>query len=387
MPDSLILGIETSCDETAAAVVRGGRDILSNVVATQHDLHKRFTGVVPEIASRAHVQRLLPVLDEALRLAGATSDQLDAVAVGNRPGLVGSLIVGVTAAQSLAWSLAVPLLGVDHVQAHLYAPLLTDGGLRRHGRASLPPSREQPESAARREARPPKPGDDVYPAVGLVVSGGHTTLYRVDGPLHLTRLGKTIDDAAGEAFDKAAVMLDAGYPGGPAIQRLAEAGNAAAIDPPLPEPLKSDGSLDVSFSGLKTALLYRVRGQPVGRGRDARFERDASDLTDQQRADLAAAFQDVVVRVLVGKLRAAADQIADDAHPARCVLLGGGVSANGPLRGAVQAMCDDLAIPLHLPPLPLCVDNAVMIGGLAHHRFIAGQTDPLDLPAIATTAM
>ena len=357
---ALILGLETSCDETAAAVVRDGRLVLSNVVSTQHDLHERFGGVVPEIASRAHLERLLPVVRAAVQDAGVGVSDLDAIAVGNRPGLVGSLIVGASAAKALAWSLGQPLIGVDHVLAHLYAPRLA-------------------------EAAGPEAAEVHYPALGLVVSGGHTSLYRIDTPLRVSLLGKTIDDAVGEAYDKAAVMLKAGYPGGPKIDQLAQTGNPAGCD--LPRPLLGPGSLDFSFSGLKTALLYAVRGTPVGRGADARFERDADDLTDTQRADLAASFQQAVVDTLITKLKRANKQMYESGAAPRSLIVGGGVSANSLLRARLSAFADKFGLSLHIPAMGYCVDNAAMIAGLAHERYADGAFDDLSLPVVATTAV
>ena len=372
---SLILGLETSCDETAAAVVRDGRRVLSNVVATQHELHLRYAGVVPEIASRAHLQRLMPVVTEALEQAGVGWDQLDAIAVGNRPGLVGSLIVGVAAAKALAWSLGKPLLGVDHVRAHLHAAQLVDG------------------------PGTPLPAAPEYPALGLVVSGGHTTLYRLASADEIQRLGSTIDDAIGEAYDKAGVILDAGYPGGPAIDRLAQQSTA---DPeqlrPLPVSLLGGDSLDFSFSGLKTALLYAVRGHPRGRGKAATFERSVEDLTPDQRADLAAAFQRAAVSAVIAKLgrevdrRHARIQRAESRgsqlQPAsryRSLLLGGGVSANSHLRQQVRAFGQRQGLTVHLPAMAYCVDNAAMIAGYGQQLLTRGELAPLDLPVVATT--
>lgn len=359
---ALILGLETSCDETAAAVVRDGRQVLSNVVASQHELHERYAGVVPEIASRAHLERLLPVVQQALDDAGVNFPGVDAIAVGNRPGLVGSLIVGVGAAKALAWSLGKPLLGVDHVRAHLHAAQL-------HESSTPTPNPQLPT-----------------PALGLVVSGGHTSLYRLDSPAELTRLGGTIDDAIGEAYDKAAVMLDAGYPGGPNLDRLAQTGDPHADGiPKLPVSMLKPGSLDFSFSGLKTALLYAVRGQPTGRGKDAAFERDASDLTPQRKANLAAAFQHAAVDAVVRKLKRAATQLADMGQPPLALVLGGGVSANSHLRQRVSEFGEQRGLPVHLPALEYCVDNAAMIAGYAHGLLEAGDVAPLDLPVVATS--
>ncbi len=356
---SLILGLETSCDETAASIVEDGRIVRSNVVSTQHDLHERFGGVVPEIASRAHLEKLLPVVQRALNDAGVSLQQLDAIAVGNRPGLVGSLVVGASAAKALSWSLGLPLIGVDHVLAHLYAPVLVGLGAK-------------PQAAV------------VYPAIGLVVSGGHTSLYRVDGPGQVVLLGKTIDDAVGEAYDKAAVMLKAGYPGGPKVDAMAQLGDGAAYK--LPRPLLGPQSLDFSFSGLKTALLYAVRGTPVGRGANSHFERDADDLTDQQRADLAAAFQLAVVDTIATKIKRAHKQLRADGCSIQSLIIGGGVSANSLLRNRVTALAEKLALQLHIPDMALCVDNAAMIAGLAHERFIKQDFDDLSLPVVATTS-
>src|SRR5215207_8563114 len=228
-----ILAIESTCDETAASIVVDGWDVRSNVVATQFELHAKYRGVVPEIASRAHIENILPVVEEALATAACGLAQLDAIAVAHRPGLIGSLLIGVTAAKTLAWSLGKPLIGVDHVQAHLYSVML---------------------EKTRDDEAPP------LPAVGLVVSGGHTSLYDVRGWNEITRLGATIDDAVGEAYDKVAAILGLGYPGGPVIDALAAEGDAAAVK--FPRTLLGRESLDFSFSGLKTAVLYHVRGVP-----------------------------------------------------------------------------------------------------------------------------
>ena len=359
---TLILGFETSCDETAAAVVEDGRIVHSNTVSTQHELHQRFGGVVPEIASRAHLEKLLPVVQTALQDAGVTLQQLDAIAVGNRPGLVGSLVVGASAAKTLAWALGLPLIGVDHVLAHLYAPVLVDA---------------QSEGI--------KPQTTVaYPAVGLVVSGGHTSLYRVDGPGDVTLLGKTIDDAVGEAYDKAAVMLKAGYPGGPKLDGLAQRGDGTAHK--LPRPLLGPQSLDFSFSGLKTALLYATRGTPIGRGAASRFERDVDDLTNTQRADLAASFQRAVVDTITTKIKRAQKQLKADGCTPRSLIIGGGVSANSLLRDRLPRLSESLGLQLHIPVMAMCVDNAAMIAGLAHERFVSQDFDDLSLPVVATTA-
>ena len=346
-----ILGIESSCDETAGAVVVGGRQVLSNVIASQHNLHAKFGGVVPEIASRAHIERIVPVIDEALQLARLSWPQIDAVAVGHRPGLIGSLLVGVAAAKALAWSLAKPLIAVDHIQAHLYAGAL--------------------------DAEP-----IAYPAVGLVVSGGHTSLYLLRGPIELIPLGRTIDDAVGEAYDKVASVLGLGFPGGPALDKLAQRGNPEAFE--FPRTLLESESLDFSYSGLKTAVLYEVRGRPVGRGADARFERDGSELTDQQRADVAASFQAAAVDVLIQKIVRAIEQLRDRGVEIRSLVIGGGVSANSLLRHKAEWFSALHDLEVRLPRMAYCLDNAAMIAGMAAHLHQAGRFAGLDLEACAT---
>ena len=342
----LILGIETSCDETAAAVVRDGTQVLSNIIATQHDLHEEYAGVVPEIASRAHLERIAPVIREALKKAAVNCESIDAVAVGHKPGLIGSLLVGVSAAKAIAWSLGKPLIGVDHIAAHLHAGLLES-----------PPI--------------------TYPAIGLVVSGGHTSLFQVPDPLHITLIGRTIDDAVGEAYDKAATVLQLGYPGGPLLDRLAQQGDERAHDFPI--TMLSADSLDFSFSGLKTALLYAVCGQPVGRGMEARLERDASHLTQSEKADFAASFQRAAVGAVMKKLRRAFDQNPN----VHALLVGGGVSANSRLRSELGAFAVQRGVDLRLPRMEYCLDNAAMIAGAAAARYQAGRFDDLALAASA----
>jgi N6-L-threonylcarbamoyladenine synthase len=333
--------------------VRGGREVLSNVIASQHELHAKFGGVVPEIASRAHIERILPVIDEALEQAGVELDAIDALAVGNRPGLIGSLLVGVASAKALAWALGRPLVGVDHVRAHLYAAAL-----------------EQPIDRR------------MYPALGLVVSGGHTSLYAIDDPLHMTLTGRTIDDAVGEAYDKVAAILGLGFPGGPIVDRRARRGDAGAID--LPRTMLDRDSLDFSFSGLKTAVLYHVRGKPTGRGRGATFTRDAADLTEAEVDDVCASFQAAVVDVLIAKLDRALDAAGRARRPAG-VVIGGGVSANSLLRRRVAELGRARGLDVHIPAMAYCLDNAAMIAGLACHRLARGESDDLGLEAIATT--
>ncbi len=335
---SLILGIESTCDETAAAVVADGFEVRSNVVATQVDLHARYRGVVPEIASRAHIENILPVLREALSDADCRLEDIDAVAVAHRPGLIGSLLIGVTAAKTLAWSLGKPLIGVDHVHAHLYSVML--------------------------ERNEPPP----FPAVGMVCSGGHTALYAIDGWDAVKLIGSTIDDAVGEAYDKVAAILGLGYPGGPVLDTLALAGNPRAVR--FPRTMLDADSLDFSFSGLKTAVLYHVRGVPGRKGAPAPVK---PPPTRQELHDIAASFQAACIDVILRKLDRALRRTGG-----RSLLVGGGVSANRGLRAALE----QLDVPVFMPPLRYCTDNAAMIAGLAHVAFAQGRTSALDLDAI-----
>jgi N6-L-threonylcarbamoyladenine synthase len=365
-PTSLILGIESSCDETAAAVVADGRAILSNIVASQFDLHAEYGGVVPELASRAHAERILPVVRKALAESAVGLAQIDAIAVGHRPGLIGSLLIGVAAAKALGWSLGKPLVGVDHVQAHLYAPFL------RVGRLSEP----TPDPEIGPEGRPTRD----FPALGLVVSGGHTALYHCTSPIDIRRLGATIDDAMGEAFDKAAAILGVPYPGGPNLDKLAQTPGADDRAHDFPISRLGRDSLDFSFSGLKTSLLYAVRGTPLPGGQ---FERDHTWLSDSSRADFAASFQRAAVRAVTIKLERALEQ----AGPVRTLLAGGGVTANSLLRRELAQLAAKHQLELRLPDMPLCVDNAAMIAGLAHHLLAAGLASGLDLQAEPASAL
>ncbi|MFM9994549.1 MAG: tRNA (adenosine(37)-N6)-threonylcarbamoyltransferase complex transferase subunit TsaD [Phycisphaerales bacterium] len=374
----LLLGLETSCDETAAAVVENARIVRSSVIASQDELHAEYAGVVPEIASRAHAERILPVVRRAIADAGIRLAELDAVAVGHRPGLIGSLLVGVSAAKALAWSLGVPLLGVDHVHSHLYAGWLEDNAQGTGHRAQKAgPTAEQPPVANRQSP------EDSYPALGLVVSGGHTTLYSCATPIELQRLGGTIDDALGEAFDKAATILGLPYPGGPNLDRLARTHGADNRTHDFPVSRLAPDSLDFSFSGLKTSLLYAVRGRPLPGGK---FERDHTWLNAASRADFAASFQRAAVDAVILKLGRAAERGSADGGRYRTLVVGGGVTANSLLRTRLTefARAQDLA--LRLPALRYCVDNAAMIAGLAHHLLSAGRTSGLDLEAVPTTA-
>ena len=329
----ILLAVETTCDETAAAVVTDDCQVLGSALASQDLLHARFRGVVPELAARAHVERIVPVIDEALRRANLKLGRIDAVAVATTPGLAGSLLVGLAAAKALAVALDRPLVAVNHLHAQIYACRMAFG-------------------------------PHVFPCVGLVASGGHTHLYDCTGPLHFSLLGGTIDDAAGEAFDKAAALLGLGYPGGPAIERAAQGGNPHAY--PFPRTFANEPNrLQFSFSGLKTALRYVV--QPPG-GPPLDPQRLA-----QVRHDLAASFQAAVVEVLVAKCGHALDLTRRET-----LCVGGGVAANGRLRTALEDLARRRGIRLYIAPRELCTDNAVM-GALAAERLRAGQCDALDL--------
>ncbi len=349
----LVLGIESSCDETAAAVVEGSR-VLSSVVAAQHDLHAEYGGVVPEIASRAHEEHILPVVRRAVAEAGVGLTDVGAVAVGHRPGLVGSLLVGLSAAKALAWSLGVPLVGVDHVHAHLAAAAL--------------------------DAEPL-----AFPALGLVVSGGHTTLYAMRSETELTRLGGTIDDAAGEAYDKVAAILGLGHPGGPLVDRLACEPGADERGFDFPIGLMRKDDLNFSFSGVKTAVLYAAKGRPnppTLPGKEPIVLPPPPPLTDARKRDIAASFQRCVCAALLRKTEAAWERHG----PFRSIVVGGGVSANSRLRREMGELGARLGVGVRVPPMRYCVDNAAMIAGLGVRLLEAGRRDDLTLAAVPTTA-
>jgi len=325
----LILGIETSCDETAAAVVEDGRRILSNIVSSQVEVHSRYGGIVPELASREHLRNILPVVDDALTGSGRRLTEMDAVAVTCGPGLIGALLVGVSAAKALAYCAGVPLVGVNHIEGHLSAIFL-----------------ESDEVA--------------YPFVLLVVSGGHTHLYLVRSCCNYEKLGQTRDDAAGEAYDKVAKLLGLGYPGGPLVDSLARQGNPIAIS--FPRSYLEPGTFDFSFSGLKTAVLTHVRGlkgeMPTGKA----------------LADICASFQAAVVDVLVKKTMQ-----ASEATGVRSIVIAGGVAANGALRDGLKVAADASGRRLFLPSPALCTDNAAMVAAAGYNLLMAGRTSGLDL--------
>ncbi|USG66359.1 tRNA (adenosine(37)-N6)-threonylcarbamoyltransferase complex transferase subunit TsaD [Brevibacillus ruminantium] len=324
-----ILGIETSCDETSASVVQDGRVVLSNVIASQADIHKRFGGVVPEVASRRHVENITLTIEEALQQAGKTLDEIQAIAVTYGPGLVGALLVGVAAAKAISFARGIPLIGVHHIAGHIYANRLVT--------------------------------ELTFPLIALVVSGGHTELVWMKEHGHYEILGETRDDAAGEAYDKVARALQLPYPGGPHIDRLAHEGNATI---PLPRAWLEPDSYDFSFSGLKSAVLNTLhnasqRGETI------------------EPADLAASFQDSVTEVLVEKTTRAVKE-----YGAKQVLLAGGVAANRGLRERLSKRCEEKGIPLVIPPLSLCTDNAAMIAAAGYISYQKGKFASLDLNGV-----
>lgn len=328
-----LLGIETSCDETAAAVVEGGRKIISNIVASQVDIHAQYGGIFPEVASRQHIITIYPIVEQALQEAHITLDDVDGIAVTRGPGLSGSLVVGLNTAKGLALANQLPIIGINHLEAHIYSAWL-----------------DHPERTSN--------DDPKFPLLALIVSGGHTELALMTNHLEYQRLGGTLDDAAGEAFDKIARLLGLDYPGGPAIQHAAVEGNEQAFSFPR---AWLENTWDFSFSGLKTAVLREVR----------RLEETNLPLPVN---DLAASFQAAVVDVLVNKTLAAAKEFK-----AKDILVSGGVSANQLLRTRFK---ENQEFKVHIPPLVLCTDNAAMISGAGYYRFVAGQRDELDMDAL-----
>ncbi len=328
-----ILAIESSCDETAAAVLENGRALLASTVASQMEMHARFGGVFPEVASRQHVLSIMPVIEKTLADAHLTLGDVDAIAVTRGPGLAGSLVVGMNAAKGLALGSGRPIVGVNHLEGHLYSAWVHNA------------NEEAPEE--------PK-----FPLMALLVSGGHSELNLMTDHLAYERLGATLDDAAGEAFDKVARMLKLPYPGGPSIQKAAQEGNPTAFD--FPRSWLGN-SYDFSFSGLKTAVLREVR----------KMEKDKTEIPV---ADMAASFQEAVVDVLFTKTINAARE-----YGAKEILVAGGVSANAALRAAFMGQDE---FPVHIPPLKLCTDNAAMIAAAGYQRFIAGQRDGFELDVL-----
>lgn len=330
----IILGIETSCDETSAAVVVDGRDVRSNVVSSQVDLHARYGGVVPEIAARAHIERIDDVIAAALEDSGTSLDDMDAIAVTEGPGLIGALLVGLTAAKTISALSGKPLVAVDHLHAHVTSASITLD-------------------------------HDPFPAIALVVSGGHTSIYHVQDPLEPQLIGQTRDDAVGEAFDKVAAVLDLGYPGGPIIDKTARDGDPKAINFPISRI--DDRPLDFSYSGLKTAVMYHVFGHGEKYG-------SASKLSATQLADITASFQRAAVKPLVDRTLRAVEQTG-----VRRVLVGGGVAANSALREMLTERCTAEDVTLHLTPMRYCTDNAAMIAAHADRLARADRFAELDL--------
>lgn len=333
----LILGIETSCDETSAAIVKDGKEIVSSIILSQDTLHRHFGGVVPEIACRAHLESIIGIINNALVDANIQLNEIDAIAVVNTPGLIGALLIGVTAAKTLSMALDVPIIAINHLHAHIYANNL-------------------------------EYEDIQYPAISLVVSGGHTILFLSESETKHIPLGWTIDDAAGEAFDKVSKILGLGYPGGPVIDRLARQGNQRAVT--FPRAYLEKDSLDFSFSGLKTAVLYHYRGQDLKNN-------DTTTPSDQKIADIAASFQEAVVDVLVEKTF-----LASRMYNARGVFTGGGVAANSRLRQRLKDKSMELSVPVYCPSIRLCTDNAAMVAGLAYKKYEEGDVSGLDFEAI-----
>jgi N6-L-threonylcarbamoyladenine synthase len=358
----LTLGIESSCDETAAAVLRDGRYILSNVIGSQVAVHRKYGGVVPELASRHHLENIVPIVNAAFQEAGVTQEAIGGIAVTQGPGLVGSLLVGVNYAKALAFTLHVPLVGVNHLEGHVY---------------SVPLELTRSE---RERAVPETDWRELFPALCLIVSGGHTSLYWVEGlehPAKFDLVGRTRDDAAGEAFDKVAKLLHLGYPGGPIIDRLSKRGNAQAVD--LPISKISDGKLDFSFSGIKTAVLRHVQTylqKEVDAMASRRSEQKSHDSLPQSVYDLIASFQRTAIEMLLDRSSRAAEL-----RQPQSVLVSGGVACNSVLRDRFRERFAKKGIPVYFPSPILSTDNAAMIAAAGYPKLIAGNHADLTLNA------
>ncbi len=328
----LVLGIETSCDETAASVVKDGKYVLSNIVSSQIEIHKKYGGVVPELASRDHLEKVIPVIEEALRKAGVSLTDISRIAVTSGPGLVGSLLVGLSTAKAISFGLGIPFIGIDHLEAHITAAHLEH--------------------------------DVPFPFLGLIVSGGHTSLYTVNSYTDFRLLGKTRDDAAGEAFDKASKLLGLGYPGGVEIDRISKEGDPRSIN--FPRPFKNASSFDFSFSGIKTSLVYFLKKNPI--------------IDEDRLRDICASYQEAIVETLVSKTLSAAKL-----NEIRNVVISGGVASNSRLRELAKERFEQEGISLFIPSPEYCTDNAAMIGALGYHKSRNGESSPLGLAPYSTT--
>ncbi len=321
----LVLGIESTCDETSAALVRSGREIISHIIASQADIHASFGGVVPELASRHHIDSIIPIIEQCFSRSSFTPKDVDLIAVAKGPGLIGSLLVGMQTAKALAWALNRPLVGVNHIEAHLYASMMSVPYLNQY-----------------------------FPALGVILSGGHSTLVRIDDVGNYTMIGQSVDDAAGEAFDKVAKMLSLGYPGGPLVELKASGGNPTAF--PFRAGTVKGKPLHFSFSGLKTAVLYTLRSLEA-----------KGPLSNATVCDICASFQHAVILDIAKKIR-----LACETFQPKALFLGGGVTQNASLRSYCSLT---LPLPLFWPSKELCLDNAAMIAGLGYHTFLRTQTD------------
>ena len=335
----LVLGIESSCDETAAAVIEDGREIRSNIIASQINIHAPFGGVVPELASREHLDRIAPVVTEALNQASVTLDRIDGIAVTRGPGLIGSLLVGLSFAKSLAMVAQKPIVGVNHIEGHVYSVVFENPAIE-------------------------------YPAIALIVSGGHTTLFLIPEEGRYAVLGRTRDDAAGEAYDKVAKLLGLGYPGGPVIDRLAKSGDPRAAELVFTIPRMDSPNLDFSFSGLKTAVLRYVREKGI-------IPLESGGEPDKRIVDLVTSFQEKVIRSLISRLKAAVER-----HKPRTIILAGGVASNSALRA--KTVEEGFGVPVYYPSPILTTDNAAMIAAAGYPKLVRGQNDGLQFTAMSS---